>query len=144
MLETQTNEHIPPPSEVAPPRKRKPRTLVSYIPVIAATLGITLIIGSVVLIYGPNDLRRLILVSFGLGILVVSIWFAAHPFIKSSRRFMHLRGEVEEFMDLVKVLSHQAQAADAANIESTRAKMHEAVERMVAESGKVAESSKKS
>lgn len=136
MLETQTDEHSPPRSEVEPSRKRKARTLVSYIPVTTATLGITLIIGSVVLIYGPNDVSRLVLVTFGLGILVVSIWFAAHPFIKSSRHFMPLRREVNGFIDLVRVLNRQAQAAGAADdIESTKAKMHETVERIVAKAG---------
>ncbi len=136
MLEIQTDEHSPSRSEVQPSGKQKARTLVSYIPVTAAILGITLIIGSVVLIYGPNDLTRLVLVAFGLGILVVSIWFAAHPLIKSSRHFMALRSEVVGFIDLVRVVNRQAQAAGAAeDIESTKAKMHETVERIVAKAG---------
>ena len=136
MLETQTDEHSPPRSEVEPSRTRKARTLVSYIPVTTAILGITLIIGSVVLIYGPNDLSRLVLVTFGLGILVVGIWFAAHPFIKSTRRFVSLRREVYGFMDLVKVLNRQAgEGAEPEEIESTKAKMHETVERIVAKAG---------
>ncbi len=137
MLETQTDEHTPPRSEVERTGKRKPRQPASYIPVIAAALGITLVIGSVVLIYGPNDSSRLWFVTFGLGILVVGIWFAAHPFFKSSRRFTPLRREVEAFMDLVQALNRQAAAADAReDIESTKARMHEAVERIVAQSGK--------
>jgi len=139
MLETQTDERTPPRSEVERTGKRKARTrtLVSYIPVTAAALGITLVIGSVVLIYGPNDLSRLWFVTFGLGILVVGIWFAAHPFFKSSRRFTPLRREVEAFMGLVQALNRQAAAADAReDIESTKARMHEAVERIVAQSGK--------
>ena len=110
MLETRTDGHTPPQSAEEPKRKRKTgtRTLVSYIPVTAAILGSTLVIGSVVLIYGPNDLGRLVFATFGLGILVVSIWYAAHPFIVSSRRFMPLRREVEAFMSLVKVLNRQA------------------------------------
>ena len=138
MLETQTDEHTPPRSEVEPTGKQKARTrtLASYIPVTTATLGITLIIGSVVLIYGPNDLSRLVLVSVGLGILVVGIWFAAHPFFKSSRRFTPLRREVEAFMELVQVLNRQAATDAPEDIESTKARMHEAVERIVAQSGK--------
>ena len=118
-------------------RKRGTRTLASYIPVATATLGITLVIGSVVLIYGPNDPSRLVFVTFGLVILVLSIWFAAHPFIKSTRHFMPLRREVDAFIDLVRVLNRQAQAAVAPeDIENTKARMYEAVERMVAASGK--------
>jgi len=135
MLETQTDEHTPP-REVERTGKRKPRQPASYIPVIAAALGITLVIGSVVLIYGPNDPSRLWFVTFGLGILVVGIWFAAHPFFKSSRRFTPLRREVEAFMDLVQVVNRQAAADSREDIESTKARMHEAVERIVAQSGK--------
>ena len=137
MLDTQTDEQTPPRSEVERTGKRKPSTPVSYIPVTAAALGITLVIGSVVLVYGPNDSSRLWFVTFGLGILVVGIWFAAHPFFKSSRRFTPLRREVEAFMDLVQLLNRQAGAVDALeDIESTKARMHEAVERIVAQSGK--------
>ena len=138
MLETRTDEQTPPRSEEEPKRKRKagPRTLASYIPATTATLGITLVIGSVVLLYGPNDLRRLVFVTLGLVILVVGIWFAAHPFIKSSSHFMPLRREVEAFIDLVRLLNRQAQAGAREDIESTRARMYEAVDRMVAESGK--------
>jgi len=138
MLVTQTGERTPPRSEEEPERKPKagPRTPASYLPVASALLGSAVIIGSVVLIYGPNDVSRLLFVTLGLVILVVSIWYAAHPFITSSRHFMPLRREVDAFIDLVRVLNRQAQEAGAPeDIEGTKARMHEAVERIVAKSG---------
>ncbi len=135
---TQTGEHTPPRSEEEPERKPKAgtRTPASYIPVASALLGSVVIIGSVVLIYGPNDPARVVVASVGLGILAVGIWFAAHPLIKSTRHFMALRSEVVGFIDLVRVVNRQAQAAGAAeDIESTKAKMHETVERIVAKAG---------
>ena len=139
MLVTQTGEHTPPRSEEEPERKPKAgtRTPASYIPVASALLGSAVIIGSVVLIYGPNDPARVVVAAFGLGILAVGIWFAAHPLIKSTRRFVSLRREVYGFMDLVKVLNRQAgEGAEPEEIESTKARMYEAVERIVAKSGK--------
>ena len=50
---------------------------------------------------------------------------------------MPLRREVDEFIDLVRLLNRQAQEAeDPENIESTRAMMYEAVDRMVDKAGK--------
>ena len=108
----------------------------SYVPVVTALVGITLVVGAVVLIYGPNDLRRLMVVTFGLGILIAGMWFAAHPFLKSSRRFVSLRREVLKFIELVKLLNEQVvETGERENVAHTTAKMHEAVERMVVKAG---------
>ncbi len=118
-------------------RKRGTRTLASYVPVVTAVVGITLVIGAVVLIYGPNDISRLVVATVGLAILITGLWFAAHPFFKSSRRFIALRREVEEFIELVKLLNEQVvETAEPENVAQTTAKMHEAVERMAAEADK--------
>ena len=68
---------------------------------------------------------------------MISVWFAANPFITSSRRFRPLRSKVEEFIDLVRLLNRQV-VEDAApeNVARTTAKMHEAVEHMVAKADK--------
>ena len=118
-------------------RKQATRTLASYIPVAAALVGVTLVVASVVFFYVESDLRRLMSVTFGLGILMISVWFAANPFIRSTRRFKPLRREVEEFVDLARLLNEQVVAeAEPDAVASTTAKMHEGVERNVAEAGK--------
>ncbi len=58
-------------------KKREDRSLLSYIPVATAVLGVTLVISSVVFFYVEDDLRRLVSVTFGLAVLITSIWFAA-------------------------------------------------------------------
>ena len=119
-------------------RKRRPRTLMSYVPVTAVALGITLVISSVVFFYVEDDLRRLVSVTFGLGILIASTWFAANPFLRNARRSVPLRQEVDQFIDLVRLLNRQAGEAGAPeDVEGTRNSMHEAVQRMVAEAEKV-------
>lgn len=118
-------------------RKRDGRTLASYIPVATAVLGVTLVITSVVFFYVEDDLRRLVSVTVGLAILITSIWFASNPFIHDGRRFVALREEVDEFLNMVRELNQQAlEMAPAEDIESTRAKMHAAVDHMVAEAGR--------
>ncbi len=118
-------------------RKQGTRTLTSYIPVATAVVGATLVVTSVVFFYVENDLRRLMSVTFGLGILMIGVWFAANPFIRSTRRFKPLRREVDEFIDLARLLNEQVvEEAEPEAVASTTAKMHEGVERMVAEAGK--------
>ena len=103
----------------------------------AAVVGVTLVVTSVVFFYVESDLRRLMSVTFGLGILMISVWFAANPFIRSTRRFEPLRREVEEFVDLARLLNEQVvEEAEPEAVASTTAKMHKGVERMVAEAGK--------
>ena len=118
-------------------RKGSTRTLSSYIPVTSAALGTIVVVSSVVFFYIEHDLRRLVAVTFGLGFLLASTWFAAHPFIRSSRRYTPFRSEVEGLVDLARTLNRQAVASVASeDIERTKAEMHEAVERMVAAADK--------
>ena len=118
-------------------RKGGTRTLVSYVPVATALVGVTLVITSVVFFYVEDDLRRLMSVTLGLGILMIGIWFAANPFIKNARRFMPLRREVDGFIDLVRLLNTQVLGEAAPeNVARTTAEMHESVERMVEEAAK--------
>ena len=103
---------------------------------VAAIVGATLVVGGVVFFYVESDLRRLVSVSMGLGIVMIGVWFAAHPFVRSTRRFKPLRKEVDEFVDLVRVLNAQAVAkAEPDDVARTAAKMHEAVERLVTKAG---------
>ena len=116
--------------------KRGARTLASYIPVATALAGVTLVLASVVFFYAEDDLRRLISVSSGLAILTISVWFAANPFIRSSRRFKTLRRGVDEFLDLARLLNQQVVGeAEPEDVARTAAKMHEAVDLMVADAG---------
>ena len=71
-----------------------------------------------------------------LGILLISVWFAANPIIRNSRRFYSLRERVDEFLDLTRLLNTLVvEAAEPEDVARTTAKMHEAVEQMVADAG---------
>ena len=76
-------------------------------------------------------------VTFGLAVLITSVWFAANPFIHNGRRYLALREEVDEFIGLVRELNRQAlEMGPPEDIEGTRTRMHEVVDHMVAEAGR--------
>ena len=115
------------------------RPLMSYVPLATSVLGITIVLASVVFFWVESDARRLMSVTVGLAILIAGVWYAANPFLRNSRRYMPLRQEVDEFINLVRVVNRQVVEGHApADIEATKAEMHAAVERMVAKAGKSA------
>ena len=118
-------------------RNRNARTLSSYIPVATALVGVTIVLASVVFLYVESDTRRLVSVTFGLAILIVSVWFAANPFRRGVRRYKRLRREVEYFLNLAQILNKQVvEEAEPEAVARTKTKMHDAVDRMALEADK--------
>ena len=118
-------------------RKRNARPLASYLPVATALVGVTIVLASVVFFYVESDIRRLLSVTFGLSILIVSIWFAANPFRRGVRRYRPLRREVEYFLNLTQILNKQVVGeAEPEAVARTKARMHDAVDRIVLEADK--------
>ncbi|HKJ02102.1 MAG TPA: hypothetical protein VJ997_06595, partial [Longimicrobiales bacterium] len=70
--------------------ERKSRPVVSYVPLAAAVLGITIVLTSVVFFFEESDVRRLGGVTVGLAILIVGVWYAANPFLRNTRRYVPL------------------------------------------------------
>ncbi len=118
-------------------RGRNARPLVSYIPVATALVGVTIVLASVVFFYAESDIRRLLSVTGGLSVLIVSIWFAGNPYRRGVRRYKPLRQEVEHFLSLTQILNKQVvEEADPEAVARTKARMHDAVDRMVLEADK--------
>ena len=123
--------------EIRTNRNRTTRPLVSYIPVATAVVGVTIVLASVVFFYAESDVRRLVSVTLGLAILIVSVWFAANPFHRGVRRYRFLRREIANFINLAQLLHKQVVAdAEPESVERIKAKMHNAVDRMVLEADK--------
>ena len=118
-------------------RKPSTRTPTNFLPVGSALVGVTLVVTSVVFFYIESDLSGLVSVTNGLAILIVSVWFAANPPKKGIRRYRFLRREIADFLSLAQLLNKQVVAgADHEFVARTKAKMHQAVDRMVAEADK--------
>ncbi len=118
-------------------RKPGTRTLTSYLPLATALVGVALVVTSVVFFYVESDLSGLVSVTNGLAVLVISVWFAANPPKKGIRRYRFLRREITGFISLAQLLNKQVVAgADPEFVARTKAKMHQAVDRMVAEADK--------
>ena len=123
--------------EIRTNRNRTTRPLVSYIPVATAVVGVTIVLASVVFFYAESDVRRLVTVTLGLAILIVSVWFAANPFRRGVRRYRFFRREIANFINLAQLLHKQVVAdAEPESVERIKAKMHNAVDRMVVEADK--------
>lgn len=102
-----------------------------------AVVGVTIVLASVVFFYAESDVRRLVSVTLGLAILIVSVWFAANPFRRGVRRYRFLRREIANFINLAQLLHRQVVAdAEPESVERIKAKMHNAVDRMVLEADK--------
>ena len=123
--------------EIMTGRNRSGRPLASYIPVATAVLGVTIVLASVVFFYAESDVRRLVSVTMGLAILIVSVWFAANPFRRGMRRYRFLRREIEGFLNLAQLLHKQVVADENPDaVARIKEKMHRAVDRMVLEADK--------
>ncbi len=139
LTELSVHGDSPPPLEgkVRTSRNRTTRPLVSYIPVATAVVGVTIVLASVVFFYAESDVRRLVSVTLGLSILIVSVWFAANPFRRGVRRYRFLRREISDFINLAQLLHRQVVAdAEPGSVERIKAKMHSAVDRMALEADK--------
>ncbi len=68
----------------------------------------------------------------GIMINQIGVWGLANKLLPERRVFLQLRAEVDRFIGLVRNLNKQAVAGDEAEVESTKALMHDSIERMSA------------
>lgn len=104
------------------------RKIAMKMPLIAALLGMAVVFTGVVLFYFANPGARLASVSVGALLMLGGIWYAGNPYIKSSRRFLKLRAEMEQFIRLARVLND---AKDQPHeMDEVVAAMHKSVDQM--------------
>ena len=112
-------------------------TLTSYLPWATTFVGVTLVAASVAFFYAESDGLGLVSVTIGLAILIISVWLAANPFKRGTRRYRFFRREIAHFLSLAQLLNqHIVAEADHEFVARTKAKMHGTVDRMVAEADK--------
>ena len=88
-------------------RKAGTRTLSSYLPPATTLVGVTLVVTGVAFFYVESDVRGLVSVTIGLAILISSVWFAANPFRRGTRRYRFFRREIAHFLNLAQLLNKQ-------------------------------------
>lgn len=67
----------------------------------------------------------------GIMINQIGVWGLANKLLPERRVYLQLRAEVNRFIGLVRQLNASAVADDDPEVESTKALMHESIERMV-------------
>ena len=108
--------------------------IVRRVPLVAAVIGMVLILGSIVFFF-ETDQGRIVGATGGMFMLLGAVWYAAHPFLKNRRTYLALRSEVDEFIKLVRGLNDAAVANQLDEIERTRTAMHKYVDRVVSAAG---------
>lgn len=109
-----------------------------YVGLAATLVGMGLVFLSFIVAY--QDQARIAVISGGFLILLVGLWYAANPFLTSTREFVELRVELDRFIGLARKLNDAALKTGAeAQFERAKEKMHASVERMAQLAGKRSE-----
>ncbi len=115
--------------------KELSRRLTRSLPLIGVVLGMTVVFASVVLYFGQAT-TRVGVVSVGMLLLVAGAWFADNPYLKSQRRYLKLRTEIDSFIALARELNAAANPRVSQELHRVNAAMHESVDRMAQLAGK--------
>ena len=105
-------------------------------------VGVAVILAAVLIVRG--DLRlQLAIVGLGMVVLELGVWKAAHRVLPTGRRYLALRAESDQFLQLVRELNTAALAvrrndsqAQKQAFEEVRGAMRKSVEHMAAVAGK--------
>ncbi len=105
------------------------RKALRHLPFGLAVIGMILIFSSVMFI--DRESSKIAAITAGILVLLVGMWCASYPVYPNERRYLALRAEFGQFIDLVTALN-QAAATPLAEQEfkGVKAAMHESVERM--------------
>lgn len=111
------------------------RKVNKYTPLVAGLTGLLFVASSLLFLDHITVWFTLIIV--GLAALQGGVWYAAHPFLTSERRFLGLRNELDRFVTLVRQLNEASLDPSARHrFESVKSEMLQSVERMAELAGK--------
>ncbi len=79
-----------------------------YVPLVVVITGLILILSNLAIADAPTGLYARVL--GGIVLVMVGYLYGSHPFLTSERRYTRLRGEVDNFMTLVRELNRTAVA----------------------------------
>jgi uncharacterized membrane protein YccC len=105
-----------------------------YVGLAATLVGMGLVFLSFVVAY--EDQARIAVISGGFLILLVGLWYAANPFMTTTREFVDLREELDRFIGLARALNNAALDGGSEKFERAKDKMHASVDQMAQLAGK--------
>ena len=91
--------------------------------------GVLLFLGT--LIFTEASSRQTILVVLGLLLLQLGVWQVASALLPSTRRNLLLRGEVDQYIQLVREMYRAANAKEASAVETVADKLRARTERVI-------------
>jgi hypothetical protein len=73
----------------------------------------------------------------GIVAFLVAVWYASNPFLRKTRRYLLLRAELVQFIDIARALNYAVvDGASPEVVDRAKAQLHDAVDRIVAAAGK--------
>ncbi len=105
------------------------RSFNRYVPLAAVTIGLILILSNLAIDATPTGFYASVI--SGIVLVMAGYLYGSHPFLTSERRHTALRGEVENFIDLVRKLNRTAIAIGGGpELDEVTAAMRESLKRI--------------
>ena len=110
------------------------RTVNRYTPLVSAIAGVVVVFVGVLMV--ATGTAQIFIVAAGLVVLEGGVWYMANPIFTSERRYLRLRDELDNMIDLVRELNRAAIKAGAEEeLKGLGSAMHQSVDQMVEVAG---------
>ncbi len=110
------------------------RTVNRYTPLVSAIAGVVVVFVGVLMV--ATGTAQIFIVAAGLVVLEGGVWYMANPIFTSERRYLRLRDELDNMVDLVRKLNRAALEPGAEkDLEGVRSAMHQSVDEMLEVAG---------
>ena len=104
------------------------RKIIRHVPFVMATVGTIIVFGG---FYLESPAAKIGSISTGLLLFLGGFFVASNPFFKNQRRYTGLRGQIDDFIGLVRQLNKAAGSGGIPEqFHRTKSEMHASVERI--------------
>ena len=112
------------------------RKIIPRVPFVMAIVGMIIVFGGLGLFYLESPTAKIGSVSTGLLLFLGGFFIASNPFFKNQRRYMGLRGQLDDFIGLVRQLNEAAVSRSIPEqFHRIKSEMHASVERIAMVAG---------
>lgn len=107
------------------------RKIIRHVPFVMATVGTIIVFGGGALFYVESPAARVGSISMGVLLFLGGFFIASNPFFKNQRRYTALRGQLTDFIGLVRQLNKAAGGRTIPEqFHRIKSEMHASVERI--------------